>query len=511
MNNIVDTNGTLILNDLDKQLFHFIEYFPTAVLLLDEKFIIRDANKLAVSIIEKDKKELIIGKNIIEFVSEKEANRFRKTLEKSFTSFIHDTTEIILKIPDSSNLNILLMSRCFKDPDTGNKFCILAFIDFTSQKMREGIIRDSEERFKNMANTAPVMIWIADVEGLFSFVNKVWLDYSGGELGNQLGINWLNNVHPDDLEKLVNNYQEALRTRRPFSIEFRFTNKKSNYEWMLIKGKPRYSDENLYMGFIGSCINIQDQKEIEAKISKLNAELVQTIATKDKFFSIISHDLRSPLSGLMGILDILNSSYETLDENEKKEIISDATLVSKTTYTLMENLLEWSRIQTGIMNYQPERLKIQRLVNNIVLLYEPNFKNKGINFTSDIKTDIFVFADKSMTETILRNLISNAIKFTFQGGTIAASSDINGDMVIIKVKDSGVGIDEEKIPDLFRVDVSSSTKGTAKEPGTGLGLIICEELAERQKGKIWIESKKNEGSTVYFSVPIDKNKTSTAN
>jgi PAS domain S-box-containing protein len=342
------------------------------------------------------------------------------------------------------------------------------------------------------------------VEGLFSFVNKVWLDYSGRELGSQLGINWLNNVHPDDLEKLVNHYQKALRDKKPFSIDFRFKDKKGKYEWMLIKGTPRYSHDNNYMGFIGSCISIHDQKEFEVKISNLNKELVQTIATKDKFFSIISHDLRSPLSGLMGILDILNTEYESLDEKEKKEFISHAAVASKTTFSLMENLLEWSRIQTGTINYQPERLIIQRLVDNMVLLYEQNLKNKEIEFRNNIKPDLFAFADKSMTETILRNLISNAIKFTHHSGTITVSSDIEKDIAIIKVKDSGVGIEQGNIPNLFLVDAGFSTKGTTEESGTGLGLIICKELAEKQKGKIWVESKKNEGSSFYFSVPVAK-------
>jgi len=511
MNNVIDIPGTLIRNLPDKNLFNFIEYFPSAVLLLDERLVIRDANNLSVSIIGNNKKEIIIGKNIIEFVLGKEANQFEKILQKSLASFTPGTAEIILRMPDNSNLNVLSMFRSFKDADNGKKFCVFAIIDFTSQKMREEIIRDSEARFKNMANTAPVMIWISDVEGLFSFVNNVWLDYSGGESGSQLGMNWLNNVHPQDLQKLLDDYQSALRTRESFSVEFRFMNKRGNYEWVLIKGKPRYSDENLYMGFIGSCINIQEQKEIEAKISNLNNELVQTIATKDKFFSIISHDLRSPLSGLIGILDILNSSYESLDENEKREIISDANVVSKTTYSLMENLLEWSRIQTGIINYQPEPLRIDRLLKNLASLYEQNLKSKGIKFNINIQPDLLGFADKSMTETILRNLISNAIKFTFPGGTITVSSEIDNDMVVIKIKDSGVGIDEENIPNLFRVDVISSTKGTAKESGTGLGLIICKELAERQQGKIWVESKKNAGSTFYFSVPIDRNRTNLAN
>jgi PAS domain S-box-containing protein len=503
MNNIVDITETLLAGGLDKKLFKFIEYFPTAVLLLDENLLIRNVNKLVKLLIGYDV-EKIVGKNIIDFVPEKETDQLRNNLKKSFATSIPNTAEMMIKMSDGSNLNVLSMFRCFKDHDTNNEYCVLAIFDFTPQKMKEEIIRDSEERFKNMANTAPVMIWIADVEGLFNFVNKVWLDYSGGELGNQLGIHWLNNVHPDDLEKLVNHYQKALSTKRAFSIEFRFRSKKSKYEWMLIKGKPRYNHENMFMGFIGSCISIHDQKEFETKISNLNEELVQTIATKDKFFSIISHDLRSPLSGLMGILDILNTDYDSLKEKEKKELISHATVASKTTFSLMENLLEWSRIQTGAINYQPERLRIQRLVDNTVSLYEQNLKNKEIEFSCSINPDIFAFADKSMTETIFRNLISNAIKFTRAGGRITISSEIENDKVIIKVKDSGVGIENKNIPKLFLVDAGFSTNGTTEESGTGLGLIICKELAEKQEGQIWVESKKNQGSAFYFSVPIDK-------
>jgi len=503
MNNIVDIAETLIEGGLDKKLFKFIEYFPTTAFLLDENLVIKSANKLAELIIGYDT-EKIVGKNLIELVPEKETDQLRKILQKSFATLVPNTAEMIIRMPDGSNLNVLCMFRYFKDFDTNNKFCVLAMIDFTPQKMKEEIIRDSEERFKNMANTAPVMIWMADVEGLFSFVNKIWLDYSGGELGNQLGINWLNNVHPDDLEKVANNYQNALKTKRPFSIEFKFMDKKRKYEWMLIKGKPRYSKEKMYLGFIGSCISINDQKEYEAKISNLNEELVKTIAAKDKFFSIISHDLRSPMGGLMGILDILNTSYESLEEKEKREFISDAAVASKTTYSLIENLLEWSRIQKGTINYQPEMLRIQRLVNNMAVLYEQNLKNKEIEFINIIKPDVFAFADKSMTETIFRNLISNAIKFTHTGGKITISSEIENNLAIIKVKDSGVGIEQENIPKLFRVEAGFSTKGTKEESGTGLGLIICKEFAEKQEGKIWVESKKNEGSNFYFSVPIAK-------
>ena len=137
-------------------------------------------------------------------------------------------------------------------------------------------------------------------------------------------------------------------------------------------------------------------------------------------------------------------------------------------------------------------------------MYSQNFKNKEIIFSNDTDSKLLVHADRSMTETILRNLISNAIKFTNHGGSIRITSEVEDNMLIIGVKDSGVGIEQGSIPKLFRVDVSFSTKGTAKESGTGLGLIICKELAEKQGGKILVESKKNEGSTFYFSVPLEK-------
>jgi two-component system sensor histidine kinase/response regulator len=140
----------------------------------------------------------------------------------------------------------------------------------------------------------------------------------------------------------------------------------------------------------------------------------------------------------------------------------------------------------------------------MALLYEQNLKNKKIEFGNSIKPDLFAFGDKSMTETILRNLISNAIKFTHPGGKITVFSDIENEMAIIKVKDTGVGIEKENIPNLFIIDAGFSTKGTTEESGTGLGLIICKELVEKQKGKIWVESKKNEGSTFYFSIPVAK-------
>jgi PAS domain S-box-containing protein len=498
--NLTDSIPYLTEKSFYDQLKKFIEFFPSPVLILDEKFTVNSANNNSFQLIGDP--EYLIGRHISELMTSDNADEIIHLLKESFASAETHTIETRIKTSDNRLFESIATFKSFVDADTNKKFCVYAMFDFTQQKMREEILKKSEYRFKEMANNAPVMIWIADIDGLFSFVNKVWLENSGGELGSQLGMNWLNQVHPEDFKILLENYQDAVRAKKPFSVEFRFKNKNNKYEWLLIKGKPRFSQENFYMGFIGSCIIIQEQKEIENKISTLNEELIQTVSSRDKFFSIISHDLRSPMSGLMGILDLLNSSYETMEEEEIKEIISDATVVSKTTYTLLENLLDWSRIQNKTIFYNPENLKIHRLIENISILYAQNIKNKYITVYNDTSPDQFIFADKSMTETILRNLFSNAIKFSYKGGFIRINSKVENEMLVVQVTDSGVGIDEEKLSGLLKSNISLSSKGTEKESGTGLGLIICKELVEKQSGKIWVESKKNEGSTFYFSVPL---------
>jgi PAS domain S-box-containing protein len=380
----------------------------------------------------------------------------------------------------------------------------MSVVDLTNQKMKEEVIIESQARFENIANTAPVMIWIADVEGLFSFVNKVWADYTGKKQGYHLGMNWLKEVCPEDMEELVNKYRSAFAHRKTFTHEFRLRGKDGRFQWMMIRGIPRLANENIFLGFIGSCTNINTQKEFEEKIKKVNTELVEINAVKDKFFSIISHDLRSPLGGLMGVLEILEEGYDSMEEGEKREIITEAASSSKLAFNLMENLLQWSRIQTGKIPYEPEKIEVLPVLEKLESLFIQNLKNKEINLIIDVQSGISVFADVKMTETILRNLISNAIKFTNVKGTITAAAECKENFIILEIRDTGIGIDPKDLPKLFRMDVSFTTKGTSKETGTGLGLILCKELVERQGGEIWVESSKGIGTSFYFRLPAEK-------
>jgi len=206
----------------------------------------------------------------------------------------------------------------------------------------------------------------------------------------------------------------------------------------------------------------------------------------------------------MQILLIIVEDYDSLPDDEKQQMIIDVANTSKRTYDLMENLLEWSSVQTGNIPFNPQKITLLTLLNNLEALYNQNLKSKGITLKINVEPESSVFVDKKMTETILRNLISNALKFTYPNGTVSVSSEPYNDFVVIKVIDTGVGIKTENLSELFKVDKVQSTRGTAKETGTGLGLILCKELMERQYGKIWVESKEDEGTTFYFTLPAEK-------
>ena len=480
-----------------------MEIFPSALFILDKETKILELNSIGASLTGWGKEQLI-NTRFSELLDDEEKETINRIVEKSFVTKDSQVADLKIRKRDKNYIYTLAVAKSVSFAENKNTVCSVSLVDITLQKMKDEVLRGNEARFENMANTAPVMIWISDVEGLFSFVNKVWLNFSGKDLGEQLGMNWIKNVHPDDLEKFLEKYQKAINNRNPFSIEFRMLGKHNEYEWMMINGVPRFSREHIFIGFIGSCTSIKYQKDYEEKIRKINTELIEINSTKDKFFSIISHDLRSPLSGLMGILDILSSSYDTLEEDEKLEIITEAASTSKSTYSLVENLLEWSRIQTGKMSFEPEEIRLLTLMHNVEKLYHQNLKNKQINFVINVHPALTVFADMKMTETVFRNLLSNAIKFTKPGGTIAAMTETQENMVIIKIIDNGVGIDENDLEKLFKMDVNHSTKGTEKESGTGLGLFICKDLIEKQNGKIWVESKKEKGSTFFVSLPANK-------
>jgi signal transduction histidine kinase len=232
-----------------------------------------------------------------------------------------------------------------------------------------------------------------------------------------------------------------------------------------------------------------------------NGQLAKLNASKDKFFSIISHDLRSPLNVVLGYSETLEHELKDTPNDRIPTYLQGLREAAEKLYTLLENLLTWSRIQRGDMIYSPNPWNLNDIATeNIELLYL-QAEQKQISFRNSIESDIMIYADFYMVNAILRNLLTNALKFTNPGGQIEISARRNDSSVEIAVSDTGVGIKEEDLPKLFRIDIRYTHAGTAGEEGTGLGLSLCKELVEKNKGTIRAESEFGKGTTFYFTLP----------
>ncbi|GAF04771.1 ATP-binding protein [Saccharicrinis fermentans] len=241
---------------------------------------------------------------------------------------------------------------------------------------------------------------------------------------------------------------------------------------------------------------------LSKKLKHKNEELEKLNATKDKFFSIIAHDLKSPFNSLMGFSELLSLQVES---KSHQEIVAYSRSIYHSTrklYSLVETLLQWSRTQLGTTEYKPERLDVKIVVSNIVSILKINAEEKDIVISVDIADDLLAWADKNLFSAVLRNLVSNAIKFSRVGSVISVSGKVKGSNIEISVKDTGIGISKDNLQKIFRVDSNHSTTGTFNEKGTGLGLVLCKEFVEINKGVISVESKLEKGSTFKFTVPL---------
>jgi signal transduction histidine kinase len=239
------------------------------------------------------------------------------------------------------------------------------------------------------------------------------------------------------------------------------------------------------------------------ELEELNSQLRKSNTTKDKFYSIIAHDLRNPLHLLLFSSELLGTRYELgqIDENTIRQYIGKVLKAAGNMSQLLENLLQWSRSQSGSLECRPRWLDIKRLLEDITAYFSDFVEKKSIDLQTDVKSNIRANADEEMIKCVIRNLVDNAVKFTNPGGTITVSAREKGEFVIISVSDTGDGIPEEKLPFLFNIGESTPTSGTAREKGSGLGLPLCREFVEKNEGKISVTSRPGKGSVFEFSLP----------
>lgn len=345
-------------------------------------------------------------------------------------------------------------------------------------------------------------VLIMDAYTNFQWVNEGFFKLYKTNLSSLMkerGISLLDASQNPNAKEIVD---ECLSTKT--SVNYESFNKISASEaiWIQTTLTPIIDERGEVIKLVAIESDITELKIAQQEIQKQRDKLALLNSTKDKFFSIIAHDLRNPISNIVGLSEIL---FEKITDGKQEDSVRFAKLLTQTTnttYELVDNLLTWSRSQSGKMQFRPDSVDIKEVVDSIVKQMEGAAHIKGIKLLSTLTDNIQVFVDNDMILTVLRNLVTNAIKFSSDGDKITLSASVDAKVVTVCVFDTGVGISEKVIDKLFKIDGNVKSEGTANEPGTGLGLILCREFIEKNDGEIWVESTEGEGSTFCFTLPM---------
>jgi PAS domain S-box-containing protein len=308
-------------------------------------------------------------------------------------------------------------------------------------------------------------------------------------------------IHPKDLAIYENHIPSFSENVACPGIDYRIFTKSGEIRWINHVCQPVFSESGVNLGRRGSNSDITDRKTADDLIQQLNRRLKKLNTDKDRFISILGHDLKSPFNSLLGFSEILMNEVHKLNINEIGLIAGNINNSARNTYNLLDDLLKWANAQQGKFPFNPQSLSLPVVCWDVLKTLNPLAESKKITINYVRSEELKFVADNDMVKTVLRNLISNSIKFTNIGGEIYINAEKQSGKVIISVRDNGIGISPENLDKLFDISQVLTTKGTLAETGTGLGLLLCREFVENHGGTIWAESVPGEGSIFRFSLP----------
>lgn len=365
-------------------------------------------------------------------------------------------------------------------------------------------LNESREKYRTVADFTYDWEYWLDTNGNYIYVSPSCERITGYDSNEFLKDPDLlvSITHPEDRKLFSQHLHDAVTSiGKVETLDFRILTRSGEERWISHTCQPVAGSDGKWLGRRGTNRDITERRIAVNTLKENESRLREINATKDKFFSIIAHDLKNPFNSILGFSELLveqirQKDYEGIDKYT--EFIQHS---SRQAMDLLMNLLEWSRSQTGIMEFNPEYIEIVDLINEVVKLSADSARQKSIVISKVLPQIATVLADKAMINTILRNLIFNAVKFTNQGGKIIVSVEQKKNELTVCISDNGVGIKKGDICKLFRIDETYSTTGTCNEKGTGLGLILCKEFVEKHKGKIWVDSEEGKGSKFFFMIP----------
>jgi len=369
-------------------------------------------------------------------------------------------------------------------------------------------LQKSEEKFRVITENSSDIIWHLDSNFLLTYISPADERIRGFKREEVIGKSLFSILKPEGIEMLKKANKKRMADlskgikSAPGIYELEELCKDGSYVWVEATATAFYDQDGKISGYHGVSRDISERKKAELLLKEREIQLRELNSTKDKLFSIIAHDLRSPFNAIIGLSEQLIENINDFEVAESEKYLQLINLSAKNTLILLDNLLNWAKTQTGQNIYNPEKIYLSEIVREISEVSKSLAKIKDISLKYAHNIDFEVYADVNMLKTILRNLIFNAIKYTHSNGKIVISAVQNQNNIEITVSDNGVGMNKETRSKLFKMDANITTPGTANEKGSGLGLILCKEFVEKHGGKIWVKSELGKGSAFTFSLPV---------
>jgi len=366
--------------------------------------------------------------------------------------------------------------------------------DITERKLLEEELKIKDYSLDN----SPTATGLADISGTIFYVNKAYVELFGFRTKDEIIGKHISAFaySKQSIAKVI----DTIIHGGIYTGEGLIQNQHGSKIPVIISASSVYKD-NKQICFMALFVDISERKDFETKLKEKTDQLEILNKSKDKFFSILSHDLRNPFNSILGLTEILSEQYDVFNDAERVEYIRLLNSTANNAFRLLENLLDWARVNQGRIVLVKEKLNINDLIDECLALYSTPITNKNIQILRSTSLDTFLYADRNSVKTIFRNVINNAVKFTHPGGSLTIEVNPKGSRTEVSFKDTGIGMNHDIIENVFKIDVIHTSRGTADEKGTGLGLILCHELAAINGGELSVLSEEGKGSVFTLSLP----------
>lgn len=427
-----------------------------------------------------------------------DAPRLRAVLEETKKTRGAYELEYRVLWPDESVHWIFARGRVIDDPDDQAIRLLTVNFDITDRKLAEQELEASEQRFREMADTAPAMLWITEADGNCSFLSRGWYEFTGQTPETALGRGWIDAIHPDDRERAASIFEHASDRREAFSFDCQIRQADGSYRWAIDAGRPRLSAEGKLLGYIGSVIDMHDRKKAEDALRESDQR-------KDEFLATLAHELRNPLAPLRSGIELIKGAPDLPESVTRTHSIMERQVAHMV--RLVDDLLDVNRINQGKLRLQRARISLNDIAREAIEIATTNAKRAALDVTFlPSEEPVFVLGDPDRLQQILSNLLNNSCKFTPYGGKVALRIRREGRNVVVHVTDTGIGIPEDQLETIFEMFAqvpSTNREHTRVGDGLGIGLTLVKRLVELHGGRITAHSDGSEtGSRFTIVLPV---------